>query len=228
MTNDFNKLMKSSAPGIPDPGDVRRLNRRFLKKSLVVRERCRRFGSFVVTGCLALTFLAVGGVNDIGSDNFDVTSSRDVGEFLEQKGISKILRLGERGQPIAVLDGWTEDQARELAIQDYNDEGELVEITGWRTATVETWTMGFASEVGGDSIIRGRDPQGVPKKLTREFLDFLIQNASQIMEKPEEMDGAVTRLEDIEIEGVTHTFSVWTFEFPGLGQVNYYRWESDR
>ncbi len=227
MTSGFDKLIGSSVPRVPDPGDVRRLNRRFLKQDLVKRGRLRQYRSACLIGSLAMVLILVGSVGDLGSDTFDVTSTEDFNGKMQQLGVSKILRLGERGQPVPQFDGRTEDQTRELATQAYNDEGQLIIIKGWRTATAESWTSGFTSEIGGESTIRSRGTRGMPKRLNREFITFLIQNDSIITNNPQQLLGTVSHLEDIQMEGAARTFRVWTFNSPGLGQVSYYLWEAD-
>lgn len=228
MTTDFEMLLRAAAPEVPDTGDVRRLNRRELRKVMKTRGRRRRLEWSAATACVALLLVSMTFVGDLGSDNFDVTGEEAAIRAGGQMGVQKILRLGQRGQAVPLLDGWTQADARELANQAYNDEGQLLNVVGWRTPEADYWVMGYSSQVGGETRIRTREPRGMPARVDREFVDFMASRGAVIGRNPEGVLGPPRGTEVITIEGVPRTFQVWEFEDPGQGPVRYYRWDADR
>ncbi len=228
MATDFEQLLCSAVPEVPDPGDVRRLNRRDLQRALVRqgrRRRCASHGSMIGVAMLLLMVVFVG---DLGSDGFDVTSSREVGDGTQQLGIDRILRLGHRGQAAPQVEGWTENETREFALQNYNDEGKLLRIEGWESDKGSVWSMVFSANIGGRETQRSREPKGMEPKFSREFLDFIVNDLPSVKEALEEIPGSVGRDEVITIEGVPRVFRTWTFSYPGQGTVIYHRWSADR
>ncbi len=228
MKTDLEQLLCSAAPEVPDPGDVRRLNRRDIHRFLVQRHRRRRCATYGSVIGVAMLLLMVVFVGDLGSDSFEITSVRDAGNDLQQLGIGKILRLGERRQAVPQVEGWTENEAREFSLQDYNDEGRLERIEGWESDQGSVWSMVFSAEVGGVEHQRSRTPRGMEPKSTREFLDFIVNDLPAVKEALNTIPGSAGRDQAIIIEGVPRVFRTWTFSYPGQGMVTYYQWLADR
>ncbi len=228
MTSDFEQLLRTAAPGVPDPGDVRRMNRRDIQRALVPLSRRRRLGAQVMVACTALVLVGMVFVGDLGSDNFDITSVNATGENAARLGIPQIYRVGLRGQVVPRMEGWTENDAREFANQDYNDEGELLRIEGWESDKGSIWSMVFSAAVDGEEIMRSRQPKGMAPQISREFRDFLVNDLPAVKSDLQRVPGPSSREQVVAIEGVPRVFRTWTFAYPGQGTVTYYQWDVNR
>jgi hypothetical protein len=219
MTRDFDTLIRDAAPAVPDPGEVRRLNRALLKQRMgrdVVRKARRRRVSVLATG-VALLFLGAGNVGELGSDHFDLGKGR----VLENVG-GTYYQTGVRGQGVFRLDGQTEEEALEIAIQSYLEEGRFVGITGVFMENAYSWYLKFEVKAGDDVVITGRSPEGLPLQMSRELYEFTMAHWDDLLSRIGKIPAPNPRRIGMTIEGQTYQFDYWRLVYPDFGPVEYY------
>lgn len=227
MKDDLDRLIREAAPEVPDPGEVRRLNRRTLE-AIMARDRARaahRRRMRLAAATIVLILVSAGPVAELGGDNFDLTPREILNEtarkFFEEAGVTTY-DMGLRGQTVMRYEDQTEAEALGFAIQNMMDEGEFVQITGLFSETGYHWAAQFRSRQGEQTSIHGRDPHGVSSKISKELCEFTMAHFDDLVERLGRIPAPNPRTIDIVLEDQTRQFSYWRLVYPDYGPIEYY------
>ena len=217
MSREFEDLIRDAAPETPDPGDVRRLNRALLRQAMA-RDAGRRPGFLAIAAVAAVLMVFFGPITELGSDHFTPGDK----QVMENMGL-EYYRTGLRSQSIVIHEGMTEEQALEFSIMCFMDEGIFEGIDGMFMEDGYMWSMLFEVEIGGDRGQRGRSPEGLPWRPTREMNRFALEFQDLDVGRLEKIPAPNPRPFRAKIEGVEYSINSWRLVFPEYGPVEFYR-----
>ena len=218
MSDQFEKLIRDSAPEIPDPGEYRRLNRVALRERLHEMEKPKRSHSLVVaTACLALMVLFSGQLSNLGSDGWDLIQ----GEYPGVDG-EPVKRFADPNNSFSLVGAENLREAQDIQQAFVARDAEPVRVTCLAYAGLAYWNVYGLAEIDGQIQESSMDLTGIlPKENLPRMAEFYENHFSELMKlsKTQAPDSTARLV----IFGVEFELESWTATFPEFGEVTFSR-----
>ena len=223
MTREFDRLIATAAPEVPDCGPDRRAARAVLRSKWLRSEARRRawdsFGVPVAAG-LALLFLVAGTFGDLGSDSTDITFIGDVrGDETLPGSAYREVEVGFGRGRSRTSTGIQDPQIRELEIQKVLGEGTVEGLTGIEIGGMIDWQLRYLHLVDGTPVSRrfGLNEETENHPLFKSFMKKHLFEVLEVV-RSDEPQIMSTR----EIAGYRFRVEGWKVEFPDYGTIVWY------
>lgn len=219
MNDNLDKWIKDARETTPDSGEYRRLNRILVKERLVARNPSRKRQHRVLIFLVTLLALLIfsGQISQLGSNTFETIKTREVhplGDTLTY--YYDVFGTGS----VTLDDSFTESDVlaykQSLAA---NDE-EIVRVTGLAWGGKYTWLKHVKRDINGRDHISGLAPKNPVSEDPRDLIKFLMTHMEDLVHKTKTLPAQAETT--LTIDGVLVKMDVWTFTYPGYGEVTRY------
>ncbi len=221
MKSNLDKWIKDAKDDVPDSGEYRRLNRAMLKERMASTAPGRRRFPRVLLGAFSLVFLMMfsGQLNQLGSDSFDMTKRTEIHSWRGDS--STIYENVFRGSSFNVPKDYSQADIDEFQQSLAAGEGSIYMVTGLSYGGRTSWDKHVIRIINGKETRSGGAANSPPSQYPENHLEFIEANIRDLVgkcknEPPHEKMKMM-------VDGVLIDFGVWTFEYPGYGDVTYYK-----
>lgn len=185
------------------------------------RKRRRRNGMRFLAVAVPVLLLAfmTGDVVDLGSDDF-ATETRTSNDGTIDYVISPFSE-----KALNVVEGFSEDETREVMLQSMADEGRLTMVEGWRIDGKTHWIMTRAHRTEGKESLVASDPKTTPSDLTPALAQFLMTEWEEYHSAL--LEGELAQFSETiaTLDGVAYPVQVYRLHSESSGEVIYFRGE---
>jgi len=220
MADNLDKWIKDSKEVTPDSGEFRRLNRVLIKDRMatVVPARRRRFRFLVVLVSLAFLLLLSGQIFQLGRDGFETKISTGFHPAVNDS--VTVYEYVFRGGSVNLPQDFTETDIDVYTRSVSAGEGTVVKATGLSYGGKTSWLKFVNRDINGRENTEGRPSIDPPSQDPDNFLKFLQDNFRDLVARTKtEPPHATKRLT---LDGILFEFDIWTYEYPGYGEVTRY------
>lgn len=229
MTQDFDKLIASAAPEVPDCGESRRTARALMNERVRLetqRQRTRHLRRISVAAGLVFVVMMGGQLSELGSDGFDFKMGTL--ELSNGETVPQIVNTF-RGAGAGITSKMTEDELYEFQQQILLREGTIESITGLSfNDAPPQWFINYLIINNGKVKVIEREPLGLSVEnmpISRDKVRFLIDELDSFMELVASGQIAGKPYDKIAADGVTFEVRQWSKQYPQWGLFTYYRGE---
>lgn len=218
MNDKFEKLIRDSAPEIPDPDEYRRLNRVHLRERLHEMEKPKRRHSLVVaTACLALMVLFSGQISNLGSDSFDLISEPDT-TLLGNETTVHTNSFSGYSFTATGSDQKISDIQQAFAAQD----GKLTSISCLAYGGKQKWKVNREAIIEGEiRELTADNPEWLPRDDLDQEIDFFLNYYRDLLDRSKTL--RPDQVSTMTVFGVEFTVHTWKHTYPSFGEVTYSR-----
>lgn len=220
MADNLDKWIKDSKVETPDSGEFRRLNRILLKDRMltVVPARRRRFRLVLVLVTLALLLLISGQISQLGGDNFETQKTTHFRPSINDSSTvyENIFRGGSMSLPPDFSEADIDEFHRSVAA----GEGTVVKATGLSYGGKTYWVKFVIRDINGKENLSGIPTENPPAEDPENYEEFLREHFPDLVSRTKaDPPHATNRLT---LDGILFEFEIWTYEYPGYGEVTRY------
>ncbi len=220
MADNLDKWIKDSKEETPDSGEFRRLNRVLLKDRMltVVPARRRRFRLILVIVTVALLLLLSGQISQLGSDSFETKKTTLLRPSIQDSVTvyENVFRGGSVNLPRDFSEADIDEYHRSVAA----GEGTVIKATGLSYGGKTSWLKYVTRDINGRENTEGRATENPPSQEPENIMQFLQEHYRDLISRTKiDPPHATNRLT---LDGILFEFEIWTYEYPGVGEVTRY------
>jgi len=201
MNFNLDRWIKEAKDDVPDSGEYRRLNRVMLKERMLAANPDHRLYRRMFLAVVILVVLLILSVqfNPWGSDSFKATPS-----VLESPPGNTIIAHENVVGSANVASG----------------TGTIMEVTGLSYGGKTQWLKLVKRSVNGKVNVGEETPKNPASEIPANHIQFLNTYWSDL--KAKTVTDAPHKKQRMAVDGVMLDFRIWTYEYPGFGQVTRY------
>lgn len=219
MKENLDKWIKDAKVTTPDSGEYRRLNRILMKERMLTTKSGRGRRHWILTVSLILVLLMglSGSISQLGSDGFHTRKFAG----LSARGDSLTLYSNEfRGGTTSLPEDFSPEDVDEFHRSVAAGEGTIYMVTGLSYGGKTSWLKLVVRDINGKENRNGVKPNSPVSQDPDDMLPFLKTFYQDLIARSK-TDPPRDRMQR-EVDGVMIEFGVWTYEYPGYGEVTRY------
>ncbi len=219
MKENLDKWIKDAKVITPDSGEYRRLNRILMKERMLTTKsgRSRRHRILIVSLVLVLLLVLSGSISQLGSDGFNTRKFAG----LSTRGDSLTLYSNEfRGGTTSLPEDFSPEDVDEFHRSVAAGEETIYMVTGLSYGGKTSWLKLVVRDINGKEHRNGVKPDSPVSQEPDNLLPFFQSHIQDLIARCQ-TDPPRDRMQ-LEVDGVVIEFGVWTYEYPGYGEVTRY------